>query len=134
MDIFQRIKKFDLPLGKYAVFGSALLDVWGLRHANDLDIIVTPELYDQLKSEGWEEKQANGFVMLIKDDANVTTVQDKPTNGDYFPDRIQLISEATIINDCPFVKVEEVIACKTAYGRQKDLNDIKMLQDYLANQ
>jgi hypothetical protein len=131
MDIFERINKFNLPKGHYAVFGSALLDVWNLRSANDLDIIVTPHLYEQLKKDGWEEKLAHGFMMLSKDDANVTTVQDKPTDGDYNPDRLQLIREAIEINGIPFVKVEEVIACKTAYNREKDLRDIKMLKDYL---
>jgi hypothetical protein len=130
-DIFSRVKKFNLPFGKYAVFGSALLDAWGLRHANDLDIIATPELYEQLKAQGWQEKLGNGFTFLEKDDANVTTVQDKPTDGNYFPDRLQLIKEATVINEIPFVKVEGVIACKTAYNRPKDHHDIKLLNDYL---
>lgn len=130
--IFARIKKFNLPKGQYAVFGSALLDVWGLRQANDLDIIVTPELYEQLKKEGWKERQGNGFRILTKEDANVTTVQDKPTDGNYCPDRLQLIKDSIEINGIPFVKPEEVIACKTAYGREKDLRDIQMIQDYLS--
>jgi hypothetical protein len=131
MEIFKRIEKFNLPKGQYAVFGSALLDVWGLRHANDLDIIVTPELFEQLKKEGWEEKQGNGFSILSKMDADVTTVQNRPTDGNYNPDRLQLIREAIEINGIPFVRVEEVIACKTAYNREKDLKDIKMLKEYL---
>ncbi len=131
MEIFERIKKFNLPKGHYAVFGSALLDVWGLRTANDLDIIVTPELYQKLKEDGWEEKIAHGFTMLVKNDANVTTIQDKPTDGDYNPDRLQLIRKAIEINGFPFVRVEEVIACKTAYNRRKDINDIKMLRNYI---
>jgi len=132
MDIFSRVKKFKLPTGQYAVFGSALLDVWGLRKAADLDIIITPELYQKLKKQGWEERQAHGFPMLVKDDANVTTVQDKPTDGDYNPDRLQLIKEAIRIKGVPFVKVEEVIACKKAYNRPKDWQDIKLLEDYLS--
>src|SRR5260221_7563462 len=129
MEIFERVRKFNLPKDHYAVFGSALLDVWGFRTANDLDIIVTPELYKKLKAEGWQEKSGNGFDILSKDDANVTTVQDKPTDGNYNPDRLQLIREAVEINGIPFVRVEEVIACKTAYNRPKDINDIKMLRE-----
>ena len=132
MDIFTRVKKFKLPAGQYAVFGSALLDVWGLRKAADLDIIVTPELYQKLKEECWKERQAHGFPMLVKEDANITTVQDKPTDGDYNPDRLQLIKEAIKIKGIPFVKVEEVIACKKAYNRPKDLQDIKLLEHYLS--
>lgn len=133
MEIFERIRKFNLPAGQYAVFGSALLDAWGLRPAKDLDIIVTPELFEQLKNQEWEEIQANGFTILRKEDADVTTVQDKPTDGDYNPDRLQLIEEAIYINGLPFVKIEEVIACKRAYNRPKDQQDIKLIEEYLAS-
>lgn len=118
-------------MGEYAVFGSALLDVWGIRHAADLDIIATPELYDRLKKEGWEEKQANGFPMLVKNDANVTTTQDRPTDGSYCPNRLQLIKDASIIEGVTFVRVEEVIACKKAYNRPKDIADIAALEKYM---
>lgn len=133
MNIFERVKKFNLPVGEYAVFGSSLLDAWGIRKANDLDIIVTPKLFEELKKEGWEEKQGNGFTILVKGDANVTTVQDRPTDGEYCPDRIQLIKDAEIINGVPFVKIEEVIACKRAYGRPKDFEDIQRIEEYLAS-
>lgn len=134
MDIFERVKKFNLPLGEYAVFGSALLDVWSLRKAKDLDIIVTPELFEKLKKEGWEKRQGNGFPILSKDDADVTTVQDKPTDGGYCPDRLQLIKDAEIINGVPFVRIEEVIACKKDYNRPKDIEDINMIENYLSSQ
>jgi hypothetical protein len=131
MDIFERVRKFNFPVGQYAVFGSGLLDVWGIRKAVDLDIIVTPELYNRLKKDGWQEKQAHGFTMLIKDDANVTTVQDKPTDGDYNPDRYKLIKDAVLIKGISFVRVEEVIACKRAYNRQKDQDDIAAIENYV---
>ncbi|OGZ14768.1 MAG: hypothetical protein A3J08_04305 [Candidatus Lloydbacteria bacterium RIFCSPLOWO2_02_FULL_51_11] len=132
MTIFERIKKFNLPRGEYAVFGSALLDVWGIRKAADLDIIVTPDLFAFLKQSGWEERQAHGFPMLSKEEANVTTVQDEPTDGNYCPDRRQLIKDAVYINEVPFVKIEEVIACKKAYDREKDRKDIVAIKKYLS--
>lgn len=132
MDIFFRVKKFNLPMGEYAVFGSSLLDVWGIRKAQDLDIIVTPELFEYLRSSGeWQEKQANGFSMLVKEDANVTTVQNKPTDGEYCPDRRQLIKNAVVIQGMPFVRIEEVLACKKDYDREKDQRDIQAIEEYL---
>ena len=74
----------------------------------------------------------NGFEILKKGDADVTTVQDKPTDGSYCPDRVQLIKDAQIINGVPFVRIEEVIACKKDYDRPKDREDIKNLEEYLA--
>ena len=131
MDIFERIKKFDLPFGEYAVFGSSLLEVFGIRKAADLDIIVTPELFEKLKNDGWEEIPANGFTILRKGEADVTTVQDKPTDGTYCPDRMKLIKNAVVIKGLPFVRIEEVIACKTDYNREKDRLDISAIQKYI---
>ena len=130
-DIFERVLKFNLPSGEYAVFGSSLLDVWGIRKAADLDIVVTPRLFEKLKHEGWEERQGNGFPILSKSDADVTTVQDRPNDGSYAPDREQLVKEAVVINGVPFVRIEEVIACKRDYGRPKDLEDIRSIEEYL---
>lgn len=107
------------------------MDVWGLRRAADLDIIVTPELFQQLKNDGWEEKQCNGFVMLRKEDADVTTVQDWATDSNYLPDRLKQIREAIVIEGIPFVRIEDVIECKTAYNRPKDHKDIRMIKEYL---
>lgn len=130
-DIFERIRRLNLPMGEYAVFGSALLDAWELRRAADLDIIVTPELFKLLEENGWEQKQAHGFSLLRRGEADVTTVQDKPTDGNYFPDRLRLIKEATVIYGIPFVSVREVMACKKAYNRPKDRRDILLLEEYL---
>ncbi len=134
MNIFERVKKFNLPAGEYAVFGSSLLDVWGIRRADDLDIIVTPELFAKLKMDSsWKDDSGDGYDLLTKDDADVTTTQDQPTNGNYCPDRLQLIKDAVLINEVPFVRVEEVIACKTDYNRPKDLEDIKAIENYVKN-
>lgn len=131
MNIFERVKKFNLPVGEYAVFGSSLLDVWGIRKAKDLDIIVTPELFERLKHDGgWKDDSGEGFELLTKEDADITTVQTQPTTGDYCPDRLQLIKDAVLINGVPFVRVEEVLACKKAYNRPKDRGDIAALENY----
>ena len=134
LSIFERVKKFDLPLGEYAVFGSSLLDVWGIRRANDLDIIVTPELFEKLKKDDtWKDDSGPGYQLLKKGEADVTTVQDKPTvgKGNYCPDRLQLIKDAVIIHGVPFVRIEEVLACKTDYDREKDHVDIAAIKEYI---
>ncbi len=135
MTIFERVKIFNLPAGEYAVFGSALLEVWGIRPAKDLDIIVTPELFAELRKDpSWVDDSGDGYDLLHKGEADVTTVQDQPTvgKGEYLPDRLRLIKEAMIINGVPFVRIEEVIACKADYGRPKDLDDIKNIESYIA--
>ncbi len=132
MSIFERAKNVGLPLGQYALFGSSLLEVWGIRHANDLDIIVSRELFEKLKQDKtWIDDSGPGYELLVKGEANVCTSGQTPP-GNYNPDREQLVKEAVVINGVPFVRIEEVIACKKDYGRQKDLDDIAAIEKYLA--
>lgn len=84
-----------------------------------------------MKNEGWEEHPYEGFSYLVKSDAGATTVQDKPTTEDYLPDRVQLRQEAAVIQGVPFVRVEEVVACKRSYGRPKDCTNITSLEKYI---
>ncbi|HSX41496.1 MAG TPA: hypothetical protein VLF21_02605 [Candidatus Saccharimonadales bacterium] len=132
MTIFERVKRLGLEPGKYAVFGSGLLDAWGLRKANDLDIVVTTPYFKELRKDPkWIDNPGNGFEKISYLDANVTTNQDTPTDGDYLPSRDEMIRKAVVINGVPFVRVEEVIACKKVMDRLKDQEDIRMINEYL---
>ena len=56
MNIIKLVKKLDLPIGQYVVFGSGPLDVHGIRETWDVDICVKPELFEKLKlTKEWEE-------------------------------------------------------------------------------
>ncbi|MFA5841907.1 MAG: hypothetical protein WC835_03050 [Candidatus Paceibacterota bacterium] len=44
MNIAQRVKKLNFPIGEYVVVGSGLLDALGLRKANDIDVAITQKL------------------------------------------------------------------------------------------
>ena len=46
------LKKINLSVGQYAVFGSGPLAVRGIRPANDLDLIVKDELWRELNKKG----------------------------------------------------------------------------------
>lgn len=65
--LLKEIKKLNLPLGKFAVSGSGPLTAHGIRETSDVDIIILPEIYGQLKNESWEEKiWSNGAKYLAK--------------------------------------------------------------------
>ena len=88
-------------------------------------------VYCRNRSKYTEEGQGNGFSYLARGEASIATVQARATDGDYNPDRIKLIQEAVIIQGVPFVRIEDVIECKTAYDRPKDHQDLEMIEEYL---
>ncbi len=40
-ELFKKVKNLNLPIGDYALFGSAPMGIRGLRECHDIDIIVT---------------------------------------------------------------------------------------------
>ncbi len=132
MDIIQKVKSLNLPVGQYAVFGSAPMAIRKIRESHDIDMVVTEELYQHLKDHGWKDKVSNnGSKMLHKDEFEVGMSWEF---GEYKPDVANLIQNADMFEGIPFVKLEEVLKWKKAWGRDKDQVDIKLIEEYMQMQ
>lgn len=127
-ELLTKIKNLHLPKGKYAVFGSSPMVVRGMRKSGDIDIIVLPSLYHQCLHSGWEERKSNNTLKLVKE--NVEMYQDWNFTG-FRPDIKKLVSTAEYIGGVPFVLLSEVVKWKRAFGREKDVSDIKQIEEYL---
>lgn len=132
MDIFEEVKKLNLPLGEYVVVGSGPMAARGIRDYKDIDILVTKNLYSKLIKQSWKTVEINGvngkFEVLKNDKFEVDK---KLWCGNYKPDTENLIKSAEIINGVPFLLLKELIKFKKALGREKDLKDIILIENYL---
>lgn len=127
MSVFTKVKKLNLPLGEYAVFGSGLLEVLHIRKVDDIDLAISKEIFDRFKKEGWEQSPKSNEI-LVKEPFEAFY---KFTSKNYNPNVPKLIKEAVIINGVPFVRLEEIIKFKKSFGRPKDLVDLKLIEKYL---
>lgn len=128
--LFQKVKDLNLPVGKYALFGSAPMGVRGLRDCHDIDVIVTETLWNDYKMKpDWslartknKDKHSDG---LRNDNIELWK--------DWWPewDINKLIQEAEMIDGLPFVKLEEVLKWKKQIAREKDLMDVKIIEKFL---
>ncbi len=130
-EVVAKIKKLDFPLGEYALFGSVPLAAHGIRGCRDIDVVAAPELYNRLKTmRGWKENVLpDGTKVLVKD--NVEIYPEWGWGREYKPGTQRLIDEADSIEGIPVVRLEEVLAWKKAAGREKDLNDVRLIEEYL---
>ncbi|MBI4119944.1 MAG: zinc ABC transporter substrate-binding protein [Parcubacteria group bacterium] len=133
MNIFEEVKKLNLPAGKYVVVGSGAMAARGIREAGDVDLLVTQDIFDALeKSGGWQtEFKPDGRKSIKKDICEVCT---DFICGRYQLDSGELIQNADVIDGIPFMKLEELVKFKTELGREKDLRDIELIQNYLKTQ
>jgi hypothetical protein len=127
IDLFQKAKDLKLPVGQYALFGSAPMGIRGLKDCRDVDIIVTEDSWNNYKEKGWEARTSfYGSFHLWKDE--IELYKDwKPGEWDIQ----QLIQEAEMIDGLPFVKLERVIEWKKIYDREKDWKDIEIIEKFL---
>ena len=129
MDIFQAIKDLGFALGQYVVVGSGIMAAYGLKEAEDIDLVVTPALFEKLEWSGrWQPIQkpdggpglARGLVEVFLD---VNCGQHNPPTDD-------LIAKSEVIHGVPFISLEELVRFKREYGRPKDFEHIKLIEEF----
>ena len=137
--IFERVKELGFPIGQYVVVGGAL-EAHGIRKANDVDIIATDGLFDELVVQGWQQYPLNPW------DQGVHVKKRKVSRGDVdvmtefswrevaiakTPD---LIAEAAIIQGIPFIPLYLLLQWKEVSEREKDFTDAELIRNYLETQ
>lgn len=132
MNIFDQVKQLNLPLGQYVVVGGGVLAAHGIRDFKDIDILITRELFDELKQRGWKEKiTSHSSISVVS--GIVEAGSDIIFCKNYEPDITMVIKEADIINGISFMNLHELVKFKKALGREKDLVDVGLVEEYLNN-
>lgn len=131
MNIIDKVKALNLPLGEYVVAGGGILEALGIRETNDIDLAVTPYLHKKLRETGeWEEEEKYGKIFLKQEKIDVIPQLDWE---EYNTTTKDAIGTATIIDGIPFMNLDELCKFKTALGRDKDFKDIELIREYQKN-
>jgi hypothetical protein len=124
-EIFATLEALALPASDYVVVGGAAMCVRGLRDTDDIDLVVTAELFGSLLQAGWCAKvRPNGKPGLRSGnveaylDVNTATVQ-KSTSW--------LLEHSEPIRGVRFVDLETLQSWKRSYGRDRDLRDVAII-------
>lgn len=133
--IINAVKSFGFAHDEYAVFGSALLEVYGIRASGDIDLFVTKKLYDQLAATpDWKTfKYDNGDKALKYQgkDMEVAFYECKWIPGCSESAVRKLISRAVDYDGVSFVSLEDTMKWKSALARPKDLKDVELIKNHL---
>lgn len=125
-DIKRLLKKFrelKPPLNQYAIFGAGPMTIRGIRKSKDLDVIVTDDLYKKLLKRYKETKSGQIKIGKIEIFSPQSALIDNPE---------ELIDRAETIQGFKFIRLDDLIKWKKKLGRKKDLEDIELIKDYLA--
>ena len=126
--LLKRLRDLGLPKGCFAIFGSGPMGIRNIIDCNDLDVIVTKEVYSDMRKTGdWEIKK-NEFCDYLERDGIEIYVSWHPSSWDI----CRLIQEAEMIDGLPFVKLLKVVEWKTIFDRDKDSVHLKLINDFLS--
>ena len=127
--LFQRVKDLNLPIGEYAIFGSGPMGIRNLREMHDIDLIVSDRIFNEyLNKQGWEIKEIYGYRDWLKNESlEIEMGRDWHEGWDVEG----MIREADIIDGLPFVKLDYLIRWKKFFGREKDLKDVELIENFL---
>ena len=116
------LKALNLAVGEYAIFGSGPLAARNIRDTDDVDIIVTEQTWNHLL-EAYPESERDEPPSLVI--GNIEVFRTWLTLTKKVP---EMIASAEIINVLPLVMLEYVLEWKKDMGREKDLNDIALIE------
>ena len=120
----EELTALNLSKGEYAITGSGPLAIRNIRIADDIDVMVKPNLWNKLsiKYTPYDKQHIKiGNIEIWRDFINLTSIMDK------------VIDSATLIEGFPFVSIESTLSWKRYLNREKDQKDIILIEDYLSN-
>lgn len=132
----EAVGELGLVGNEYAVFGSGILGALDIRKSRDIDFIVTRELFEKLKKhELWEEFRYDNGDEAVRN-LKYENVEVAYYYCELFPlcdegNLKRMIDGAMLIDGVRYTNLADTLALKKAWGREKDLQDVKLIEEYL---
>ena len=148
------IESLRLPEGHAVIIGGAALQLHGIRQTYDIDILISPGLYDFIdtyrvfgREQSGYEKWSHGFyrptnVSRLPFDPKYTGLNGRLRlkayltagfNDDIYPLSFdEALGNVEVTRGLPVLSLNIVRAWKHAVGRPKDIADIELIDDHLS--
>ena len=130
---FSALRSFQLPIDQYAITGSGPLGIRNLKAIGDIDIIVTPKLWNEL-TEKYGVTDENGVRKIIFPGEVVEAFGEgsfySAPSDPQAPSVASRIRDSEIIEGLPFDSIENVLYYKYKDRREKDLKDIALIEQW----
>lgn len=136
MNIFAKLNELHLDGNNSVIIGSGILDVLGIRKGVDVDVVVRQDAYERLKADGrFLVGQTHGREVLTDELFEIGTSWGVLGKDHTFDD---LMEHSQTIDGVRYISPEFLLAVKQSWlkagnARQKDVNDVELMQQFLAS-
>ena len=130
-----KVKALNLPLDQIIVIGSGILDQLEIRPASDIDLAASSDLMKKLSEESgdWIKKFGyNQRFYFVKDDGSAEVWDGWEFDGQVvsYDDLLDYVVEYDGVR---FVNLEFLSRWKKWRSREKDVQDVKLIDEWRAN-
>lgn len=130
-----KVKALNLPSDQIIVIGSGILDQLGIRPASDIDLAASSDLMKKLSEESgdWLKKfDDNQRFYFVKDNGSAEVWDGWEFNGQVVS-YDNLLDYSVEYDDVRFVNLEFLSRWKKWCSREKDVQDVKLIDEWRAN-
>lgn len=128
--IFNKLLSLELNPADYLVFGSTPMWLYGLKDlSGDVDILARGEAWAKATQLGKVETPASGASKVVRLFDGEIEIFDGWFPGEWDVD--ELIDNAIIVEGIGFASLENVLKWKKEFGREKDLEHARVIEEYL---
>lgn len=130
-----KVKTLNLPLDQIIVIGSGILDQLGIRPASDIDLAASSDLMKKLSEESgdWIKKfDDNQRFYFVKGDGSAEVWDGWEFDGQTVS-YDDLLDYAVEYDGVRFVDLEFLRKWKSWRGREKDVQDVELIDEWRAN-
>ena len=130
-----KVKALNLPLDQIIVIGSGILDQLGIRPASDIDLAASSDLMKKLSEESgdWLKKfDDNQRFYFVKDDGSAEVWDGWDFDGQTVS-YDDLLDYAVEYDGVRFVDLEFLRKWKSWRGREKDVRDVELIDEWRVN-
>ena len=130
-----KVKALNLPLDQIIVIGSGILDQLGIRPASDIDLAASSDLMKKLSEESsdWIKKfDDNQRFYFVKDDGSAEVWDGWDFDGQTVS-YDDLLDYAVEYDGVRFVDLEFLRKWKSWRGREKDVRDVELIDEWRAD-
>lgn len=127
----QRVRDLNLPLDEIIVIASGVLDAHNIRQADDIDLAASSRLFASFgHNSAWQPHTAEwGERYYRSGDCEVWAGWTEP--GKTYPLYDDLLADTIVIDGIRFMSLQYVRRWKEIKGRDKDKQDIALIDAFL---
>lgn len=125
--LLQELRALNLPTDQYVIIGSGPLAIRNLREAQDLDILASDSLWNELSQKYPVIPQIPPDIEKIQ----IGNIEFVGKGSSYLSSKDEIFKTADFIDGFPYLNLNLLKKFKLKMAREKDLKDVELIDQFI---